>query len=62
MPTEEPIACVLVVQPDGERVYEPASDYKANPRPGTFIIRERPTFPEPIVATGYVYRLQRISK
>lgn len=43
MPENEPEpekACVQVVYPDGQRIYEPLADYLRNPPVGTWVYRE----------------------
>jgi hypothetical protein len=43
MPENDPEpekACVQVVYPDGQRIYEPLAEYLRNPPVGTWVMRE----------------------
>lgn len=38
---EREITCVLVKYPNGEEIWEDLREYKTNPTPGTFIVKDR---------------------
>lgn len=41
--------CIPVRFPDGTVVYTPAREYEINPPQGSFVLRERPRAPDPVV-------------